>query len=78
MMAAAFCGHGRSLDERRAPPGFEAGRGGFKRLLKLLVGEFLECLQDFAVVGVDALVGHGFVLEFLIVVAANAECVNSL
>ena len=31
-----FCGHGRSLGERRVPPVIEAGRGGFERLLKLL------------------------------------------
>jgi len=52
-----FCGYGCTLGERRAPPSLEAGGGGFKRLLKLLVGEFLERLQDFAVIGVDTLVG---------------------
>ena len=40
-----FCDHDRSLGERRVPPGLEAGRGGFKRRLELLVGEFLERLQ---------------------------------
>ena len=30
------------------------------RSLKLLVGEFLECLQDFAVIWVNTFVGHGF------------------
>ncbi|MGB6769645.1 MAG: hypothetical protein WBE50_16450, partial [Methyloceanibacter sp.] len=44
------------------PPRLEAGRGSFKRHLELLVGEFLECLQDFPVIGVDAFVSHVFVL----------------
>ena len=29
---------------------------------RALVGESLKCLKDYAVIGVDALVGHGFVL----------------
>jgi hypothetical protein len=45
--------------EGRAPPSLEAGRGGFKRRLKLPVGELLERLQDFAAAGVDTLVNHG-------------------
>jgi hypothetical protein len=40
-----FCDHDRPLGEGRVPPGLEAGRGGFKRRLKLLVGEFLERFQ---------------------------------
>ena len=59
-----FCDHGRSLGEGLVPPGLEAGRGGCKRRLELLVGEFLERLQELAVIGIDALVGHGFVLPF--------------
>ncbi len=54
-----FRDHGRALCKSRVPPTLEAGLGSFKRRLKLLVGESLECLQDFAVIGVNALVGHG-------------------
>ena len=48
------------------PPGLEAGRGGRDLALELLVGQFLELLQHFAVGGVDALVGHGlFLFSFI-------------
>ena len=40
----------------RVPSGFEAGRGGCEHRLELVVGEFLEPLQVFAVKGIDALV----------------------
>ena len=57
-----FRDHGRALGESCAPPGLKAGRRGFNRRFELVVGEFLERLQCLAVIGVDALVSHGFLL----------------
>jgi hypothetical protein len=57
-----FYGYDRSLRERCMSPAFKASHSGLNRLLKLRVGEFLERLEDFAVVGIDALIGHNCVL----------------
>jgi hypothetical protein len=43
-------------------PSLETGRGGFKRFLELLVGQFVERLEKFSVVRIDALVGHALSL----------------
>src|ERR1035438_6338425 len=57
-----FCCYDRPLRERCMSPAFKASHSGLNRLLKLLIGEFLESLEGFAVVGIDALVGHNLVL----------------
>src|ERR1700722_11750228 len=57
-----FSDHRRSRRRSRVPPRLEAGCSGFKRHLELLVGEFLKRLQDLAVIGVNTLVSHGFLL----------------
>ena len=56
-----FCDHGRPLGKSLVPPSLEADCGSFDRRFELLVGEFLERLEDFAVIRVDALIGHGLV-----------------
>jgi len=60
MIAAAFAATAARLANVVCRQLLEAGRGVFKRRLELLVGEFLERLQNFAVIGVYALVSHRF------------------
>src|ERR1019366_3310283 len=49
-----FCCYDRPLRERCMSPAFKASHSGLNRLFKLLIGEFLERLESFAVVGIDA------------------------
>src|SRR5664279_3390573 len=60
--SSRFSNHRRSLRKSRVPPSLETGRGCFKRSLELLVAELFERLQDLAVIRVNTLVSHGFVL----------------
>jgi hypothetical protein len=60
--SGSFRNHSSSFSKSLAAPSLEASRGGFNRRFELRVRKFLERLQKFAVIGVNTLVGHGFVL----------------
>jgi hypothetical protein len=50
---------GRPLDERFIPPAFETIRGSPDCGFDLCIGQFLECLEGFAIIRIYTLVGFG-------------------
>jgi hypothetical protein len=55
----------RALGIGLVPPGLEAGRGGARSWSRAPCPSALELLQELAVGGIEALVGHGFLSSML-------------
>ena len=54
-------------------PGLEAFFGRGQLFFELLVGQFIELLEELAGGGIEALVGHGLVLSNVVV---DRDCAN--